>query len=200
MHKALLVSLAIILLLWPGGPQAQIPGQVMGEFANSPTDSRGNQPDTFGRMALGGLALGGVGFCGGFFLSAEMKDLNVFNDDVTDPFYIGSAFGAAGLATGVHLGNERRGSWPLTTLVSLLVGAGGSYWIVESPDDSGGLLFLVPFLQLSATMAVQRWTTPNTSLVGATTPRVDDKRETSLARIGLLPVRGGAGFVISGAF
>ena len=144
-------------------------------------------------MIRGGLALGGVSFSAGLFLSAELMDTNIFTDDIKDPFYIGSALGAMGLSAGVHLGNGNQGSWPLSTLTSVALGAAGAYWIAENPDDNGLALVIVPLVQLSAVMAVERGTTPK-----GPQPKVSPAR--SSAQVGFLPVKNGGGLVVSGSF
>ncbi len=88
-----------------------------------------------GSMIRGGLALGGISFSTGLFLSAKLMDINIFTDDIKEPFYIGSTLGAMGLGAGVHLGNQNQGSWILNTLTSVALGAAGAYWIAECPDE-----------------------------------------------------------------
>jgi len=141
--KILVTVLLSLLLALPAGAGELLPG--------------GDDP--LGGMIKGGLALGGLSFTSAFFLSAELKDLNVYTDDVTDPFYIGSGFGALGLATGVHLGNDRQGNWLLTTLTSGLVGAVGAK-IIADREQADHWLAVVPAFQLAATITMENLITP----------------------------------------
>jgi hypothetical protein len=147
--------------------------------------------DPLGGMIKGGLVLGGLGFTSAFFLSAELKDLDVYHDDVTDPFIIGSGFGALGLATGVHLGNGRRGNWLLTTLTSGLMGAVGTKIIVESEEPEVWVA-VVPALQLAATIAVENLATPGR--------RERQKKNAGISNIGLAPTPDGGCLLIRGTF
>ncbi len=147
--------------------------------------------DPLGGMIKGGLALGGLGLASGFFLSAELKDLNVYDDDVTDPFYIGSGMGALGLGTGVHLGNGRRGNWLLTTLASGVVGAAGAKIIVES-DNKDALVVLVPAVQLVAAITLENLTTPGQK-------GTHDENEGG-TMIGVAPTTDGGCLLIRGTF
>lgn len=118
--------------------------------------------DPLGGMIKGGLVLGGLSFSSAFFLSAELQDLNIYHDDITDPFAIGSGFGALGLATGVHLGNGRRGDWLWITVASGVVGAAGAKLIIESEEPEVWVA-VVPALQLVAAITLENLRTPGRS-------------------------------------
>jgi hypothetical protein len=113
-------------------------------------------------LAAAGLGLlgWGVGALAGHVIQGDC-----FDDycDVEGAFYGGDAGGGLGLAVGAHLGNRRRGSFPLDLLTSGAVWGVG-YALMSSFADDGdaaGVLLtaiVLPPTQLLATVLVERAT------------------------------------------
>ena len=192
----ILVGLLILALITGPAAWAQAPDDAFSEIGAEAPQTSGDHVSPVSEMLVGGLGGGGLLFSVGFSVSALSSNTHLFNDNVETPFYVGSACGAVGLGLGVHLGNDSRGSLALTLLTSLVLGAAGSYGIVEAEDVRGALLLVVPAVQIFATMAVERATTTAET-------REEDTERVSLApraQVGFLPVAGGGGLVVSGRF
>jgi len=80
-------------------------------------------------------------------------------------FYGGAAGGGLGLAVGAHLGNRKRGSFPLDLLTSGAVWGLGYLamkYSIDQNDDTGVLVTAItlPLIQLFATVLVEGATSP----------------------------------------
>ena len=145
------------------GPQRTLPFEVAPEPFAAAQDVRSHARGTAdpgarhgtGRLALGGVAGGGLGLVGGAVLGAAIDRAD--DDDCIDmcfgPGMILGALGgeALGMALGVNLANGRKGSLPANLLASAAILAGGLLATHES-----GLLVAVPVGQLGGTIAMER--------------------------------------------
>ncbi len=139
------------------------------------------------RMAMGGLAVGAVGFLVGWEMGNEMGGGdNPLFDGYEEGYWVGSAIGAVGLGLGVHLANRGRGDLGADLLSSLLIGGAGVG--IGYLADSEGLMIATVFLQLAVTVHMDKSTARGTY-------------EDSLTRVGLWrPGGGGAGLVLQTTF
>lgn len=115
------------------------------------------------RDYLYGIALGTLGFFGGGLVGYAAAS-SCSGDDYCEfrGFLIGAAVGGTlGMATGVHLGNDRKGSLLLDMLTGAGVwGVGIGTAALTGWDDTATLIAAigVPIAQLFATVAVERST------------------------------------------
>ena len=120
-----------------------------------------DEPDV-GNAILGGLGLGAAGFLAGGGAAFYVADRSCSPyDDCCPPAYglVGAAAGASlGMALGVHLGNDRRGSYFLDALTGAAVwGLGIAVTAGSGWDESASLMAtLIPVAQITATVAVER--------------------------------------------
>jgi len=107
------LMLAFILALSTGSLHAQ------------PTPKDYKESSGF-RMAMGGLAVGAMGFLAGYELGSNYaKEDELFLNGPDEGYQMGSAVGALTLGLGVHLANRGRGDLGTVMLSSLLIGAAG---------------------------------------------------------------------------
>lgn len=120
------------------------------------------QPVSNGRMALGGLAMGAIGFFGGGFAGAllfQSEEDDPDGLDALERFAIGAVIGeTALLPLGVHIANKRQGNLFPAILASAAI-TGASLAIATSGEDQIELLIPVPLVQLVASIAIERATT-----------------------------------------
>lgn len=114
-------------------------------------------------VAWPGAAIGVGGFLVGGLAGIAIADCPGSDDDgfcaLEGAFFGAAALGTIGLATGVHLGNDRRGSYALD-----LATAGGIWGAAIGllaangwPDTATTATFIaLPIVQLVATVAVER--------------------------------------------
>lgn len=107
-----------------------------------------------------GLVLGAAGFVAGGFAAGKLADCD--GEDfcgLEAAFHGAAAFGTAGLALGVHLGNARQGNYGLDLLTAAGVWAAG-YGLARADGFDSPLsttvLVLIPVMQLVATISVER--------------------------------------------
>ena len=151
---------ALLLLLLPATLHAQAPR------ASSRFDPAATQPQlqartsaSDGRLILGGLAAGAVGFFAGGYVGALIAD-----DASADEFAAlgGFATGAVigetiGVPLGVHLANRRQGK----LLPSVFASAGISaiaLFAATRGEDHLEYLVAVPLIQLVTSIAIERGT------------------------------------------
>ncbi len=139
---------------------APLPAQV--PDAESTAESAPEGAST-GRMYLYGTGLGLVGFFAGGSVGLALSS-NCTGDDYCEfrGFLLGAAVGGTtAMALGVHLGNDRRGSFPLDLFTGAAIwGAGIGTAAATGWDDTVTLVVAigVPIAQLLATTAVERAT------------------------------------------
>jgi ABC-type uncharacterized transport system permease subunit len=110
---------------------------------------------------VGGLVLGGVGFVLGAGIAAAVaQDCTSSEYSVWEAaFYGAAAGGTLGMATGVHLGNGRRGNLLLDLLTAAAVWGIG-IGIAAASDWNNTVTRVafvsIPVAQLTATIAVER--------------------------------------------
>jgi hypothetical protein len=155
--RAHVVGVLLALVLSAGSLSAQ-------SIDPTPLPDNGLEQSSPGRSYLLGAALGAAGFAAGGLVGFSLDLTDCTNQDYCgfDGLFIGGAIaGTLGLAWGVHLGNDRRGSLPLDMLTAAAiwgVGMGGaalSGW--EEPYTLIAAIG-VPIAQLFATVAVERVT------------------------------------------
>ena len=158
-----LVLFLLLLLLLPIPMAAQ---QRLNPFTPSvrPEFALQAQPRSTTRLASFGLLGGGIGLVAGGLLGALIGG----NDsDDPDEAWVnalqGSVIGATigesiGLASGVHLANDRRGNFVLGTVASLAIGAAGAALVFENQDPPAAPIILAatPIAQLIATIMIER--------------------------------------------
>lgn len=114
-------------------------------------------------LALGGLLGGAAGFVGGFYVGALLAD----GDDADDlDFLSGGVAGATIgegllLPLGVHLANDRQGSFLTSAAASLAIAAAGLLALQAAhydPPAAPIVLVAVPVAQLVASIAIERAT------------------------------------------
>jgi hypothetical protein len=116
-----------------------------------------------GKMIFGGLGLGFAGFLvGGFLGSAVASGCVQEYCQLEGAFYGAAALGTLGMAYGVHLSNDKRGSLPLDFL------AGAGAWVtgiaiasaVGWDEEISNVMFVaIPVAQLAVTITVEKATT-----------------------------------------
>lgn len=149
---------------------------------------------SFVDVAWPGAAMGAGGFLVGGLAGIAIADCPGTENDgicaLEGAFFGAGVLGTIGLATGVHLGNDRRGSYALD-----LVTAGGIWGLTigvlaanDWPDTATTVAFVtLPIAQMIATVAVER----------ATGDRAATDRRARELKVGLAPGADG-GFVVAG--
>ena len=129
---------------------------------------QGARPEpSIARPILFGALLGAGSWLAGGLIGYEIADTENCAGDAFcgfGAFLVGAAIGgSSGLAVGMHLGNNRRGNFPLDWLTSVgLWGVG--IGIVLAMDDGvssggqGAVLIAIPVTQFALTLAVERAT------------------------------------------
>ena len=105
-----------------------------------------------------GATLGGVlGFGGGMIISRPFMSIA---DDWGEGLiygilglYIGESLG---VATGAHIGNNKRGNYFLTTLTSFGSLAASTVLILNSNPKNGAVYLTIPFIHVLTTVLVER--------------------------------------------
>jgi hypothetical protein len=115
-------------------------------------------------LAAAGLGLLGWGV-GALAGNAIAGDCGVEFCRFEGIFYGGAAGGGLGLALGAHLGNHRRGSFPLDLLASGVVwalGYGAMAYSVAQDNDMGRVItaIVLPPVQLLVTVIIEGATSP----------------------------------------
>lgn len=114
-------------------------------------------------VAWPGAAIGIGGFLAGGLLGIAIADCPGSEDDglcaLEGGFFGAAALGTIGLATGVHLGNDRRGSFGLDVLTAAGIwGLSIGVLAATGWDDTATTVTFValPIVQLFATVAVEQ--------------------------------------------
>jgi hypothetical protein len=137
-------------------------------------------------MALGGLAVGTVGFLAGFKIGVDSSTDTGMFAGFDDGFEWGSAVGAVTLGLGVHLANSGRGDIGPVVLSSMLIGGAG-VGLAYATDTPEIVIPTVFFQLFAAVVAEQKSARGN--------------YEESLTRVGLWrPGDGGTGLAVQMTF
>lgn len=135
---------------------------IFATFSSTPIKdtTKAQKPGSVVGATLGGILGGAVGFAGGALIGLYADDCYKHGGESSlfcnfdTGLVVGSTSGAVLLATGVHLGNGRHGSFKNDLLVSVLIGGVGlgTALAAESPT----MLFSVPIVQLIGTVYMER--------------------------------------------
>jgi hypothetical protein len=113
------------------------------------------------RPIVGGILAGGAGFLVGGFSGAACTTTPTADFSGIGGFIVGASIGEAiSMPIGVHLGNGRRGDFPLVFLASLGI-AGTGIWLTAALGDYRTPAFSLPLTaltQLIASVAIERKT------------------------------------------
>jgi hypothetical protein len=123
-------------------------------------NSVAEQPVSDGRMILGGLLGGAIGFFGGGFAGAVINDTDDSEDDLAAlaGFALGAVIGETlTLPLGVHVANRRQGNYGLSLLASAAI-TGVGIALATSGDDRLEYLIPVPVLQLFSSILIEKRT------------------------------------------
>jgi len=118
-------------------------------------------PVSEGRMILGGLLGGAIGFFGGGFAGALINDDQDGEDEleVVEGFAVGAVIGETLLLPlGVNIANYRQGSYSLSLLAATAITAVGLAF-ATSGEDELEFLIPVPVLQLISSVMIEKRTT-----------------------------------------
>lgn len=114
-------------------------------------------------LALGGLLGGAAGFVGGFYVGALLADGDEANDlDFLSGGVAGATIGEGLLLPlGVHIANDRQGSYLTSAAASLGIAAAGLLALEAAhydPPAAPIVLVAVPIAQLVTSIAIERAT------------------------------------------
>ncbi len=133
------------------------PGRSRGLMAQQFTRSGQGTQVSIIAPGIGGLVGAAAGFVGGGLIGAALAR-NDRGDGWAElgGFLMGAVIGEVSLTpVGVHIGNKRQGSLALDFLTSAVTGIGGLI-MASQLSYAQSLLVLVPVVQISATVAVER--------------------------------------------
>lgn len=130
-------------------------------------------------VAWPGAALGSVGFVIGGVAGAHLADCEFDADGfcgLQGALFGAAALGTFGLATGVHLGNDRRGGYGLDLLTAAGIWGVSMALLAATGWDDGATtvgFVALPIAQLLGTVAVERATGDRRVRESNTTGRLD---------------------------
>jgi hypothetical protein len=164
MLRILFALFALLAGVTPGLHAQRIPAPLPAgwEEATTPPDpgrlGRGmpsQRPSTVALLA-GGLLGGAVGVFTGAVVGGKATEDDCEDCVLEGVVYGGVAGGSALLPLGVHIANGRRGGYAKSLLASLAIGGAGLGAALAA--NEGGVLVVVPVLQLVSSILIERGT------------------------------------------
>jgi len=164
MPRILLAPLAVLALVTPALHAQRIPASLPAGWEEATTLPAPGQlgrgmpsqrPSTVALVA-GGLLGGAVGVFTGAAVGGKATEDDCEDCALVGVVYGGVAGGSALLPLGVHIANGRRGSYARSLLASLAIGGAGLGAALATGE--GGIMFVVPVLQLVSSILIERGT------------------------------------------
>ncbi len=182
MHLFWLVLVMSSIAVAPAAGQWQRPPAAWSttETWGGDTATRADNTQTFAArprslewLVLGGALGGAVGLVSGAFVGAVAGDVlsrgGCYSECGFGWMILGAYAGEiVGIATGVHIANAGRGSYPLALLTSTGAGLVAAVAVVGTVGDNYALL--IPVVQIAAVIAVERRTTRASQPVSTPAP------------------------------